>query len=109
MLPFTEKEKEVLSSVKDMKISYRFPRPDDKRKHPDSGHLFTFEIKKEGELYGVRINVDDGFLEGLDWESIWPAKNMLKYIRKERNPVLNNETWYKRQLSSNGWHCRIPV
>jgi len=106
ILPFTEEEREILSKLKEFNVSYRFARPDDDK--PDYGHLFNFEIKKEENMYGIKMDVRAGFLEGLDLKSVWLARNMLKYVSQKRSLEVNNETWYKRHLGPNGWHCRIP-
>lgn len=110
ILPFTEEEKENLSKIKEFKISYRFPRPDDDNKYPDSGHLFDFIIKKEENRYKAMMDVRAGFLNGLDLESIWLAKNFLSYINEQKNLNVVNETRYRRYLQEGkGWICRRPL
>lgn len=109
ILPFTEEEKETLSELTEFKVRYRFPRPDNHRKIPDTGHLFDFGIKKEKNIYKVVMDVRAGFLNGLDLESVWLAKNFLSYINKQRKLDVISETQYRRYYIEDGWICRQPL
>lgn len=78
-LPFTEKEKELLSSLKKFKTCYRFPRPEGDKE--DSKHLFNFEIEKKEDEYEISIRISDGFASGLDLESVWQVENLFDYLK----------------------------
>lgn len=90
VLPFTEKEKEILSGLEEFEISYRFPRPNEDA-DLESKHLFRFRIKKTGDKYETDLDISDGFTSGLDLKSIWPAEKLFDYLNSERKMVRYNE------------------
>lgn len=105
VLPFTEKEEELLSSLKKFKAAYRFPRP--KSDEKDSKHLFDFEIEKKEDEYEVFIRISDGFASGLDIKSIWQAENLFDYLKVTKPINYYTIEVYKKSTQHQGPITRI--
>ena len=101
ILPFTEKEKEILSNLKVFRIDYHFPRPKEYVKEEKRHrHIFKSLIRKEGDMYKLSMSIDEGYLSGLDLESLWPAKNLIDYINSKKKMILLKKKAYKISTSN---------
>ncbi|MBM3200523.1 hypothetical protein FJZ53_06295 [Candidatus Woesearchaeota archaeon] len=90
VLPFTKREKEILSGMEHFEISYRFPRPGEDA-YRESKHTFRFVIKKTEGKYELEFDMHDGFTSGLDLKSIWPAERLFDYLNSERKMTCLDE------------------
>jgi len=79
VIPFTEKEKIILSNLAEFEVRNRFPRYN-KDPHNESKHIFNFKIKKEDELFNLNMDVQEGFTSGFDLESLWMVENLFSYL-----------------------------
>ena len=90
VLPFTEREKYLLSNMEYFEIGYRFPRPYEDADR-ESKCIFKFMIKKTGDKHELDFDMSDGFTSGLDLKSIWPAEQLFDYLNSKRKMVRFDE------------------
>ncbi|MCG2717842.1 MAG: hypothetical protein L6408_03275 [Nanoarchaeota archaeon] len=100
-LPFTEKEREILSNMKEFKTSHRFPKlyiyTKPEREIDKKEHSLEFKINKKNDKYVIKLALFDGWANGFELETLAPAKDLTEFImenmkfRKYEEKVFKHE------------------
>lgn len=105
VLPFTKKEKEILSNFENFNMYYRFSKP--------NHHILDFGINKKKGMYRVELDIknrasfDEELLSSIAPETIWPAKNLFNYLNLSKKIAeakrevceVNSRTWEGKRIN----------